>query len=132
MLPAGNWPRLRRSTARTRAVSSRAEGLRNIVICPQFKARNAITFFCSRRKHDDWHPRRLPDLAADFVAIHVRQHQVQNNQVWLGSVKRRQGQRPVLNYGYFITGLLQIHPHRAGYLAFVFNHQDSLQCLSAH
>ena len=83
-----------------------------------------MSLFTARREHDDRHIRRAANLAAMFQPIHVRQHQVEHNQIGLFMAKGRHRQRAIVNHGHLEAGLFEIQPHRAGNLGFVFNDKD--------
>ena len=58
-----------------------AEGFRDVVISPQAKPPDLINVFFLCGNHNNGGVFYLPDLPADFKAIHTRQHQIQDHQI---------------------------------------------------
>ena len=84
----------RRSSARAGDELVRAERLGDVVVRPELEADDAIGFLRARGQHDDRDRARLhvgADRAADFEAIDVGQHQVEDEQVGWARRDRRQG-----------------------------------------
>ena len=73
------------------------EGFGHVVICTDFEPLQLVSVFCFGSEHDDGGlsnivPQRsrltpLPDAATDLEAIHVRQHNVQDN--YIGHIVRK-------------------------------------------
>ena len=55
----------------------------HVVVCPDFKTPNFVerTLFCA--VHDDANVRGFSDHLADVIAVNLRQHEVEQNQVWV-------------------------------------------------
>ena len=59
-----------------------AEGLCDIVVCPQLQAQHLVGLLLPGGEHQDGHrTASLPDAAAHLKAVHPRQHQIQQHQV---------------------------------------------------
>ena len=71
----------------------RAEGLGDVVVRAELEPDDAIGFLRARREHDDGNGVRFrvgADRAADFEAVDLRQHQVEDEQVgWMGGDGRQ-------------------------------------------
>ena len=82
--------------------------LSHIVICAQSQTPDLINVILLGRNHKDWRILVFPNLAADFKAIHLRQHQVKNKQIKvLGQCPVQTALAIVLNL-HLKTGKLQI------------------------
>ena len=60
---------------------TRTERLCHIIISPQTQTTDLIDIFLLGRYHDDRRILLLTDLLADFETIHIRKHQIQNDQI---------------------------------------------------
>ena len=63
---------------------ARAEGFHHVVVGAEFESDDAVDFFAARRQHDDGNPAGVFTLAqgpADFHAVDVRQHEIENDQI---------------------------------------------------
>ena len=60
----------------------RIEGFGEIEIGAQFQPQQLIDRFAARREHDDGNVlRQRTQAAADFVAVHLRQHHIEKDQI---------------------------------------------------
>jgi hypothetical protein len=66
-----------------------AEGLDDIVIRTYFQAHDAIQLLTTRGEHEDRHGRVTTQRAAQREAVHLGEHDIQENEVWLRTPRQR-------------------------------------------
>ena len=112
------------------------ERLGQIVVGADLKADDPIRFLAARGQHQDWRLRARPDIAADFEAIEIGQHHVENDGVERRAVERGQtfaaGETELDSK----TGRAQIVGHHGGQPRIVVNDEKAIRHdaaeLSAH
>ena len=57
------------------------ERLRKVIVGPHLEPNDSVHRLAPRRQHEDWNIRRGAQPAADFEAVHVRQHQIEHHGV---------------------------------------------------
>ena len=113
----------------TRRTSSRGlKGFGDVVVSAQFESDDTIDLFASSSQHEDGNAARrglLPERAADFHAIDVRQHDVENDQVrrlLLNKFQRLASGRRALNFEACMTQVVADQPNDIG---IVIHDQDA-------
>jgi len=67
-----------------------AKGLDDVVIRPEFQAHDTIQFLTPSSEHEDRHGRVTTQRAAEREAVHLGEHDVQENEVGLRTLRQLQ------------------------------------------
>ena len=102
------------------------KGLGQVVVGPQLQTHDLVGHLVSGRQHDDRDLALLPDLAADREAVHVRQHDVEHDQVGLGLAEPGQRLGAVADGLDLIALAGQVEPGELQDVILVVDHQDLL------
>ena len=108
-----------------------AEGLHQVVVGAQLQADDAIFHLALRRQHDDRHIGGVADDAADALARHPGQHEVEDDQIEMMLLELFQGVLAVADGGHPVVLALQIGRHRIADGLLVFNQKNASR-LVAH
>ena len=104
----------------------RREGFGNVVVCAGHKARDRVHFLGTGCEHDDTHLLAGgPDPTADFKAIDIRQHNIQDRNADVRILLELfQSFFTGASFYHFIAGALQVDHHEAADILFIFQNQD--------
>ena len=75
----------------------RIEGLREVIIGPEFKSKDAVSVLTPRREHDHGDGKSLSQSAQHVEAVQRRQHHVQDDEIENFFSEQVQGHLPVLS-----------------------------------
>ena len=103
-----------------------AERLRHVLVGVELEAAHLVRFLGAGAQDDHRNPRTLrPDRAQDFVAIHARQHQVEQDEIGRERPVRVDGFRAVRRDHRLVTLELQVERNALGQVGIVFDDEDA-------
>ena len=101
------------------------EGLHEVVVGAQLQTDDAVLHLALGREHDDGHIRRVADDAADALARHAGQHEVQNDQIEMVLLELLQGVLAVTDGGHPVVLALEVGGHRIADGLLIFNQKNA-------
>src|SRR5262249_19706777 len=107
----------------------RAERLRDVIIRTDLETGYSFGLLASRGEHDDWNQRGggvRPGAMADFGAAHLRQHQVQDQQIRWSVRERRHAVTAVNGDFNGKSSSFEVSPYQIRDIAVVLDDQNSL------
>ena len=90
---------------------ARAERLCHVIVAADLKSENAVDLLVAGRQEQDRRIRRLPDLAADFEAVHLRHADVEHDEFVDFAVELAQRLLAVLRGGNRHSGFFKREAH---------------------
>ena len=102
-----------------------AEGLHQVVVGAQLQADDAIFHLALRRQHDDRHIGGVADDAADALARHTGQHEVEDDQIEVVLLELFQGVLTVADGGHPVVLALEVGGHRIADGLLIFNQKNA-------
>src|SRR5437870_3470703 len=103
-----------------------AERLGDVVIGAEPEPADLVGFLTARREDEDGHAATLVAQRAQHpVAVHARQHQVENDQVGPGTARSSEPIRPVIHDVHLVALDLEVVAEPVGEIGIVLDHEDS-------
>src|SRR5262249_31137901 len=103
--------------------------LGNVVVRAELKSNHTIDFFATRGQHDDGNPASILALAkcaADFHAIDIGKHQIEDYEIGKLALNGLYGLTAVCSSCYFKAGLAEIIADEPLDIGIIIHDQDAL------
>ena len=101
------------------------KGLDDIVVRPQLQAQHLVKGFAPGRDHDHRNAAGLADRLQHLIAVHPRQHHIQQDQIRRQPPEFLHGRVPPVRLPNLKAFLFQVQPHQMPDIGIVIHHQHA-------